>query len=508
MARQLHSPRLMARVLLQQARQKKSAERALLASLVALDGNDSELGAQAADYARKLNPASPDPYVLLARSALLEAQMGRAFHYARLAYRKGGSPVIPLIFRGQVDPWLDYALARKVAKKYPRDGRLQLIYARAALEVGDDAAALATARKGLAVLPEAQRPAGMIEAQALWNMGRKESALLLAEKLLAGTPNDLGLRNFYAGLLARDSRFKQAREALSNGRALAPGDAHIALVRALIDTIEGQTEAAQDRLTRVLEAGGNMAGAYNLLGDIAAGKGRWGEAFGWYQRVREGGFAGIAQRAAVYALAHWRGSKAARSYLRGLEKALPGYAPTWAGVEASLDERAGHLTAAYELLGRAVRRYPMVRPLRYQRAVLADRLHQGRSALEMLHRLVMQEPGNPVYMNAYGYTLAEHTRHLRSAQTYIVRALAIDPGNGAYLDSMGWVLYRMGRPAKALPYLRRAWAKTGAADVAAHLARVYLALGKTLKAQRVVHYALEKSPKNSRLLKLLERIPR
>jgi len=364
------------------------------------------------------------------------------------------------------------------------------------------------ARKSLAALPGARRSAGIIEAQALWGMGHKKPALLVAEKLSAGDPGDSMLRAFYAGLLARDSRFKQARAALSAGRTAAPQQVHIVLVRALIDIAEGQTGAARDRLTRLLEAGGHTMEAYNLLGGIAAAKGQWGEAFGWYRRVREGSLVGPAQRGAVYALADWRGSEAARNYLRMLEKVLPGYAPTWAGVEANLDEHAGHLSAAYELLGRAVRRYPWVRPLRYQRAVLADRLHQGRQALELLRQLVVQEPGNPVYMNAYGYTLTEHTRRLRVAQTYIVRALAIDPGNGAYLDSMGWVLYRMGRPAKALPYLRRAWARTGAVDVAVHLARAYLALGNVSKARQVVHYALKKSPKNSRLLKLLERIPR
>ncbi|MGH8427452.1 MAG: tetratricopeptide repeat protein, partial [Gammaproteobacteria bacterium] len=100
------------------------------------------------------------------------------------------------------------------------------------------------------------------------------------------------------------------------------------------------------------------------------------------------------------------------------------------------------------------------------------------------------------------------TTRYREAYGYIVKALTMSPDNGAILDSMGWVLYRLGENTKAVPYLRRAWELTGDPDVADHLVQVYLALGDTSAASKLLSDALAKTPKDATLLKLEQQLAR
>ena len=160
------------------------------------------------------------------------------------------------------------------------------------------------------------------------------------------------------------------------------------------------------------------------------------------------------------------------------------------------------------MLEEAVRKYPVVRPLRYQKAMLADSVGKGREAVNILAGLVKSEPDNADYLNSYGYELTLHTKEYGKAHGYIRRALSMDPDNPAILDSMGWVLYKMGTPDKALDYLKRAHASASTdPTIASHLIRVYLALGDTGEAAALLKKALAQSPGNAELKRLSKRLP-
>ena len=88
----------------------------------------------------------------------------------------------------------------------------------------------------------------------------------------------------------------------------------------------------------------------------------------------------------------------------------------------------------------------------------------------------------------------------------IRRALEQQPNDPAILDSMGWVLYRLGRPEDALPFLRRAYAQFPDPEVSAHLGEVLWVLGEEDDARRVWATALEQSPDAERILETLQRL--
>jgi tetratricopeptide (TPR) repeat protein len=136
-----------------------------------------------------------------------------------------------------------------------------------------------------------------------------------------------------------------------------------------------------------------------------------------------------------------------------------------------------------------------------------DRIEE---ALALFKRLVEADPENADALNALGYTMTDRTDRHEEARGYIERALALKPDSAAIIDSMGWVLFRLGRPAEALPYLERAFELDANAEIGAHLGEVLWALGRRDEARRIFARSREIEADNAVLrdtIRRLERLP-
>lgn len=506
MVHKLESPRLVARRLLRDAKEKRGSGRAIMAALLSLRAGDYTTAAKAASLLRKIDPGASETWSVTLRVALTRGNLERAAKAIRKAYATGGTKAVSTGLKGAIDPWFVYPLVMHLAQAHPQDDSLSLLLARSAMAADAPNAALAAARKASGFGPGG-RAARLIAIQSLWGLGRHEQALHEAAEALAAHPHDIGLRVFYANMLAQEGQRRQALEVLGDARALAPrDDPRVMFGYALVAAALGNADKARRKLTTMLEHGYGDQGVYSLLGQLAENAGHWAEAFGWYQQIRDPADTATSRVAALFALYHWKGSRDALAYLAQLQARFPGLSPIWAGVHAQLARRAGREKTAWSILTEALARYPKVRPLRYQRALLAARLGKSDAALAALRKLVMAAPNNPIYLNAYGFTLTEQTTRYRKAYGYIQRALQIMPHDGAILDSMGWVLYRLEQPRKAAEYLRRAWHKTDDVKVARHLVKVYVALERFDDAREVLSQALGLKPQDRQLLKLKHRL--
>ena len=101
--------------------------------------------------------------------------------------------------------------------------------------------------------------------------------------------------------------------------------------------------------------------------------------------------------------------------------------------------------------------------------------------------------------------MADRTERFEEAYDYIKRALELSPNDFYILDSMGWVLYRLGRLDEAVDYLRQALALRKDPEIAAHLGEVLWVMGNKAAAKEVWDTALQATPKDDRLLKVIER---
>lgn len=502
LAQKLHSPQLMARVLLKQAREKKDPAQATRAAIYAFKAGDDALAGQAADVLEQLQPDSPVPAVIHLRVALDSGDLSAADRAADKLFAAGGARAIYQVSAGDYDAWYLYALVRHLAAAHPENAELTQLLAQTALSAGDNDAALAASRTAIAAGFD-DLLMQVVQIQAEWSLGQRRAALDRGARVLAAHSHDAVFRALYAGLLTRANDYARAQAVLDDGAALDPGNIRIELAYVLLDRARGRAQAAHKRLTRLLEQGSTNPGVYYLLGQFAAARGDWNQAFVWFVSAKGDS---SAQVAAVVALKHRKGLKAARSFLRRLARHEPGLSPLWVATEADLVDADGRSAQAYAMLSAAVKRYPMVRPLRYQRALLAARLDKPGVAIATLEQLVKVEPGDAEYLNAYGYMLTVHTRRYREGYGYIRRALKAHPDNPAILDSMGWVLYKLGKSKQALDYLQRAHRGVADTAVTVHLATVYLALGRKTEAKKLIAAALAQAPHNADLKRLQRRV--
>jgi len=112
-------------------------------------------------------------------------------------------------------------------------------------------------------------------------------------------------------------------------------------------------------------------------------------------------------------------------------------------------------------------------------------------AREALESLLPEYDGDPVVLNALGYTLADQGLQLERAESLIRAALKQDPDNPAYLDSLGWLYYRLGAHADAIDYLvSAANALPEDPEILEHLGMVLLELGRHERALEILKRAL------------------
>jgi tetratricopeptide (TPR) repeat protein len=104
--------------------------------------------------------------------------------------------------------------------------------------------------------------------------------------------------------------------------------------------------------------------------------------------------------------------------------------------------------------------------------------------------------------------MTDRTDRHEEALGYIERALALKPDSAAIIDSKGWVLFRLGRPAEALPHLERAFALDANAEIGAHLGEVLWALGRRDEARRIWTRSREIEADNAVLLDTIRRLER
>lgn len=177
-----------------------------------------------------------------------------------------------------------------------------------------------------------------------------------------------------------------------------------------------------------------------------------------------------------------------------------------AGVATLLvDEGQGDKAIA--LVDRALARLPDD-DLLQARGFLMERLDRVPEAVRDLRTVLDRRPGDPVALNALGYTLVDRTRSIEEGHGLISRALAVKPDSYAIQDSMGWALVRLGRLEEGRSWLETAWDHSGDPEVAAHLGETFWLMGRVDDARRIWDEALAENPESPPLLRAIGRDPR
>ncbi len=392
----------------------------------------------------------------------------------------------------------------KLVAKYPDLTEAHYALAQAALQSDNFKLGLAHAQKARELGPY-WSPAGLLLARAQLMNGHSEQALETARAVLEQDNQDAH-RLEYALMLIQVGREEEGKKELS---ALASAQETALVVERTLADIDfqmGNRDAAAKRFSNLVSSGRFVYESLFYLGAIAESRQAWDDALQLYGRVTSGDFAIAAQSRAARIKIDQKGLEEGLKHLDEFASTRPQFRIETVAVRASLLAEHGDTEGALATLDAALEKYPDAVDLRFARVFQLESSDRVNDAIRELRKIVADRPGDPVALNALGYTLVDRTRHHREGLESIEQALQLTPDNGAVLDSMGWALHRVGRDEEALKYLEHSRRRISDPEVELHIGAVLVSLGRKDEAREVLMRAIERYPENDELKKQLQEL--
>ncbi len=371
--------------------------------------------------------------------------------------------------------------------------------------------ARAAINAALAARPNFPR-AAIAKAQLLRADG-SDAANDAAMQYLAGYlkqfERDTEVRVAYARLLVGDKALLSAREEFRRAAQELPRDGELVYAVALISLQIEDWDAASAGFKRTLEMDPRDKSPihYNLA-LAAEGKKDIEQALAWYRLIREGEYFVNAQVKIAGHIAKRDGLESGRKYLQQAQLAETESTDRRTQLviaEVQLLRDVNALSEAHQVLTAALAKQPESIVLRYDRAMIAEKLNRLDEMESDLRTVINIKPDHAHAYNALGYTFAERGIRLPEAIELIHKAIALAPEDAFILDSLGWVQYRLKRNDEALATLTRAYRLRADPEIAAHLGEVLWVTGRRDDAQKVWQRALLANPDNPTLMALIER---
>ena len=323
------------------------------------------------------------------------------------------------------------------------------------------------------------------------------------QDFVAANPNSQDVRMQLGRELAAERKLGEAREQFRAAEKLAKNDAQAAYAIGLLSLQLEDYLEAQVAFSRALKLNyREPTSIYLGMGQAAEGLKRYEEAIGWYQKVDAGDWV-RAQLKIATLIARQQGLTAGRDYLQRIEARTQEDSIQMIQVEAQLLRDAKAWGETYEMLTKAVAKYPESFELLYDRAMAAERIDKLDVLEADLRRVIRMKPDYAHAYNALGYTLADRTTRLSEAKELIEKAFKLSPDDPFILDSLGWVNFRMGRMQDAIKHLQTAYGQRPDPEIAAHYGEVLWSAGNRDEARKVWNAALSENPNHETLLAVM-----
>lgn len=392
---------------------------------------------------------------------------------------------------------------RKITSLYPELPEARYALGVAALVAGDQELARTESKAALAGKPGWAQGA-ILQAQVL-RKDAPDEIIPFYRAFVASHPESRDVRMQLARELASARRNSEAREEFRAVEKLPGSDPQIPYAIGLISLQLEDAADAESAFRRALGRGHADPGAVYLgLGQAAELAKRPDEALDWYHKVEGGDWVRAQMRIATL-IAKRDGLAKGRAYLQAIEPRTQDDRIQMIQIEAQLLRDAKAWQDTYDMLSRAVERFPESFELLYDRAMAAERVDRLDVLEADLRRVIELKPDYAHAYNALGYTLADRTNRIEEAFVLVEKALKLSPDDPFILDSMGWVQYRRGRLEEAHAHLRTAYGARPDPEIAAHLGEVLWKLGRKEEAAMVWKTALARNPGHETLLAVIQK---
>jgi tetratricopeptide (TPR) repeat protein len=392
---------------------------------------------------------------------------------------------------------------QSIAEPYLRTSEAHYAIGLAALVAGKLELASKEADAALSITP-AWEPGAILKAQVL-RKAAPADVLPFYQRFVAAHPGAQEVRMQLGRELAAERKLGEAREQFREAEKLVRNDPQAAYAIGLLSLQLEDYLEAQVAFSRALKQGyREPTSIYLGLGQAAEGLKRYEEAIGWYQKVEAGDWV-RAQLKIATLIARQQGLVAGREYLQRIEARSQEDSIQMVQVEAQLLRDAKAWNETYEMLTKAVAKYPNSFELLYDRAMAAERIDRLDVLEADLRRVIKMKPDYAHAYNALGYTLADKTGRFGEAKELIEKAYKLSPDDPFILDSLGWVCFRMGQTDEALKHLQTAYGQRPDPEIAAHYGEVLWTAGNRDEAQKVWRAALSENPNHETLLAVMQK---
>jgi tetratricopeptide (TPR) repeat protein len=488
------------------ARLARDPELAALAARAALALGDADAGQRAVDLWQELAPESVKARQIAAYVQIEAGDRDAALDALRELVRLTPKPKQPYMQAAQLlarieDPRERLSLMQALVGDAQDDADAHFALATLAAAADDNALARDAAHKAVALRPDWNEPR-VFMVQILVADGEREPAAALLDEYLAAAPDDKELKLLRAQLHIDAEEYEAALAVFDDLLRQDSAQPDVLFTAAVLALEVDALEQARGYLVRLNEMGQREDDVAFLLGQLEERAGNRDAALGWYAKVDGPNATDAAVRIARLHAAGGDVSRA-RDMLQQLRDQMPGDSATLYLIEGEMLRDNNADQQAMVVYDHALEADPDNPDLRYARAMAAVGLDRVDLLESDLRHILAQDPDHADALNALGYTLADRTDRFQEARALIEKALALKPDEPAIKDSMGWVLYRMGDPAAAEPYLRDALATVFDPEIAAHLGEVLWALGRRDEARAIWDRALEEDPQHEYLLRVL-----
>lgn len=369
--------------------------------------------------------------------------------------------------------------------------------------------ALDAAKKAIATDSKAIEP-GLL-ALELFSLGSSEAEELL-QKVIQTADNAMPLRLSYARILIDNQRTKEALAQLVNITEKTPALSEAWLLQAAVLIDGGQDDEAKNVLLRFValdkdkENNTGLSQAYLMLSQITLRQKKTAESEEWLNKIEDPDALAQVQIQRANLLASRGEISKARALIQQLPNITPQAKRTRLQAEVKLLRDYKMYEQTYQVLLSATKETPDDLELRYELAMMAERLNRVDEMERLLKSVIEAKPDFFHAYNALGFALADRNMRLKEARELIVTALEFAPDDPMITDSLGWVEYRMGNKVTALAILERAYEIKNDAEIGAHLGELYWVLGRKDEALKVWREAKKLAPTNEILLETIKRL--
>jgi tetratricopeptide (TPR) repeat protein len=282
-------------------------------------------------------------------------------------------------------------------------------------------------------------------------------------------PNNKSLRLFEVRHLLNQQAQAQALKRLDQMARTWPQDGEIFLLAALVSIDQQRSLDAEKYLLQLLTQDAYVDQAYYYLGINAERLNRTEVAEAYFQKVQSDDLYRKAQKKLALLRVSTGRLDVALSALTQERVDHPDQAVFLYLLQAQLLRESQQKILARRILDEALASHPEEPELIYHRILVLPPSENLLMEAE-LERLLVLEPDNPTYLNAYAFALAEQNRRLADARILAERANSLMPNQAPILDTLGYVLLRQGEYSEAAKILKTAYQRDQSLNIGLRLA--------------------------------------